>query len=144
MSAPGYAGQQYLLAINANTGAFVPVSAKGVVRRLVIEESPINADGTQNTLQGLIEYKIPNDTTANGFTTIFEAAGANIETTVDEVEPARIVLGSDIADRNWMGEIIGQPGQQIIGQPAAQAATVMVQLRSGTGTGTTVLVKEYT
>jgi hypothetical protein len=94
-----------------------------------------------------LEYKIPNDDTPNGFTTIFMQAGANDLTSQGSVGLAQIVLGSDRTQHEPMGEIIGQLAQPIVGLPAAQqaaaAATTMIQLRSGTATGTSVQIVEY-
>jgi len=147
MSAPGYAGSQYVLDINGSGGAFVSVLAKSTVRRLIIKESTLTAAGGANTLQGLLQYRVPNDNTANGFTTIFTEAGANDVTAQGNITEAEIVLGGDRTQHLEMGEIIGQLAQPIVGMPAAQqaaqAATTMIQLRSGTATGTSVMVIEY-
>ena len=147
MSAPGYAGSQYILDINGSGGAFVSIVAKSTVRRLIVRESTLTAAGVANTLQGLLQYKVPNDNTANGFTTIFSEAGANTLTTQGNVVEAEIVIGGDRTQHLEMGEIIGQLPQPIVGMPAAQqaaqAATTMIQLRSGTATGTSVTVTEY-
>ena len=147
MSAPGYAGSQYIVDINGSGGAFVPIIAKSTVRRLIVRESTITSAGVANTLQGLLQYKVPNDNTPNWFTTIFSEAGANTLTAQGNVVEAEIVLGGDRTQHLEMGEIIGQLAQPIVGMPAtqqaAQAATTMIQLRSGTATGTSVTVIEY-
>lgn len=145
MSQPGYAGNQYLLAVNGDAGAFINVVARSTVRRLVIEESTVKPDGTAQTLQGLLQYKIPNDGTSAGFTTVFQAAGANTIAAEGQVIPAKIELGNKPGQIAAFGEIIGQLGQPIVGNnpPGNTAATIMAQLRSGTATATTVLVTEY-
>ncbi len=144
---PGYAGNQYILDLNGDAGAFISVLAKSTVRRLIVTESPLTSTGGANTLQGLLEYKIPNDDTPQGFTTIFMQAGANDLTSQGSVGLAQIVLGGDRTQHEPMGEIIGQLAQPIVGMPAAQqaaaAATTMIQLRSGTATGTSVQIVEY-
>lgn len=144
MTPQGYAGNQYLLDINGDAGNWISVLAKSTVRRLIVEESTITAEGAANTLQGLLQYQIPNDGTTNGFTTIFQAVGANTEATEGQVIPARIELGSKIDQIAGAGETIGQLGQPIVGAnpPGLTAATTMIKLRSGTGTGTTVMVTE--
>ena len=144
MSPQGFQGNSYLLDINADSGVFISVSAKSTVRRLIVEESTITAGGDSNTLQGIIQYEIPNDDTASGFTTIFQAVGANDETSQGEIIPAKFELGSEISQIGGLGEVIGQLGQPILGVVSAEiaAATVMVKLRSGTGTGTTVKITE--
>jgi hypothetical protein len=135
MTVQGFAGNRRIVDIGPNTGAFTSILAQGVVRKLVIDESQITAEGVANVPQGVLQYEIPNDGSANGFTTIFEATqGATLP----------IVLGSTIADDNWMGEIIGQPGQQIIGQANLQPSTTMIKIRSGSATGTSIIVTEYT
>jgi hypothetical protein len=141
MSDTGFAGNSYLLDINANTGAFIAVQAKSTVRQLIIVESQITAEGAANVPQGVLDYQIPNDGTANGFTTVFRAAqGDNSEAP----EAASIELGSRVGQRGSEGEIIGQLGQPIIGQPNGQltTATTMIKLRSGSATGTTVKITE--
>ena len=143
MSAPGYAGNQYILDINGSGGAFVSVLAKSTVRRLIIKESQITSAGAANVPQGAIDYQVPNDDTAAGFTTIFRAVqGDNLEAP----GAVSIELGSRVGQRGAYGEIIGQLAQPIVGMPAtqqaAQAATTMIKLRSGTATGTSVLVTE--
>jgi hypothetical protein len=56
-----------------------------------------------------------------------------------------IDLGNPMAGHEYMGEVIGQLGQPIVGIPGGglTAATTMIQLRSGTGTGTSVMITEY-
>ena len=145
MSQPGYSGNQYILDINANSGAFVNIVAKSTVRRLVVEESSITSAGAANTLQGILQYKVPNDNTANGFTTIFQAVGGNTEAAEGTVVVAKFELGNKVGQIGAWGEIIGQLGQPIIGNnpPGLTTATTMAQVRSGTGTGTSVMVTEY-
>lgn len=133
----GQAGNEYILDLNASTGAFVSVLAKSTVRGLLIKESAITAEGVANTPQGVIDYKIPDDNSANGFTVVFRATGPE--------GSLPIALGSAIAQRMYQGEIIGQLGQPIVGQPGGglTTATTMIQLRSGTANATSVLVTEY-
>jgi len=135
MSKPGFAGNSYLLDINGDGGAFVPVVARSTVRRLVIEESSITAEGDANAIQGTLQYQIPNDGTPDGFTTIFQT----------QQESIKLPDGADTPSRMYQGEIIGQLGQPIVGNdpPGLTTATTMVMVRSGTGTGTTVKVTEY-
>jgi hypothetical protein len=146
MSAPGYAGSQYIVDINANSGAFINIVAESTVRRLIVMESPLTSTGGANTLVGLLQYKVPNDGTTNGFTTAFEAVGANTLTTQGNPLPAEIIIGSDRSQHMPMGEIIGQLAQPIVGMPAtqqaAQAATTILQIRSG-GAATSVQVTGY-
>lgn len=135
MSQPGFAGNSYLVDINGDGGAFVPIVARSTVRRLVIEESSITAEGEPNALQGTLQYLIPNDGSPNGFTTVFQT----------QQEPIKLPDGADTPSRMYQGEIIGQLGQPIVGNnpPGLTAATTMVQVRSGSATGTSVKVTEY-
>lgn len=142
MSAPGFSGNQRIVDIPANTVTpFTSILAQSSVSKLVVEESPITSTGAANTLQGVLQYQLPNDGTANGFTTIFQKDGANTITTQGEIAVAQIVLEGN-PNRFGQPQIIGQVGQQIIGASALTAATTMIKLRSGTGTGTSVIVRE--
>ena len=140
MSAPGFAGNSYILDIPADSGAFLAVVAKSVVRQLLIQESQITAEGAANVPQGVIDYQIPNDGTLNGFTTVFRAVqGAGAP------QGLPIQLGSTIEQRGPYGEIIGQPPQPIVGLPGVNNLTTqipMIKLRSGTATGTSVVITE--
>ena len=135
MSQPGFAGNSYIVDINGDAGAFVAIVARSTVRRLVIEESSITSGGAANALQGVLDYQIPNDGTANGFTTIFRA----------QQEPIKLPDGADTPSRMYQGEIIGQLGQPIVGNnpPGLTTATTMVKVRSGSATATSVKVTEY-
>lgn len=143
MTAPGFSGNRYIVDINGSAGAFVSILAKSTVRRLVIDESQLTAAGAANTPQGVIDYRLPNDDTANGFTTVFRSSqGAE---GIIGAATLPIVLGSAVGQVGYTGEVIGQLGQHIIGMPGdvIAAATTMIQLRSGSATGTSVLVTEY-
>lgn len=140
MSAPGFAGNRYLLDINGSGGAFTPILAKSPVTRLVVDESQITAEGATNVPQGVIDYQIPNDDTASGFGETLRAVAASSDIIGSASLP--IVLGNPIRQHGGGGEIIGQPGQPIVGF-GTTAATTMILVRSGTATGTTVMVTEY-
>jgi|ERR1700732_3993763 len=142
MSAPGFKGNKRIIDINVTTGAFVSILATSTVRRLVVDESQITSAGAANVAQGVIDYKIPNDGTPNGFTTIFRAVSSYEGIIGDAHLP--IVLGSPIEQVGKAGEIIGQLGQPIVGLPGGPLpATTMIMVRSGTGTATSVEVTEY-
>jgi len=142
MSQPGFSGNRYLLDINADSGAFVAVLAKSPLRRLVVRESTIKADGSANTLQGLIQYRIPNDDTDAGFTTVFQAAGGNDTTAQGDVNAAEITLGSPNTAFGPWGELLGNGPNVIVGI-GETPATHLIDLRSGTATGTTVEITEF-
>ena len=145
MSAPGFAGNKRIIDIHGSGGAFVSILATSTVRRLVVDESQITSAGAANAPQGAIDYKLPNDGTANGFTTVFRATAA--DEGIIGAEGLPIVLGNPIGQHEMAGEVIGQLAQPIVGLPAAQqaaaAATTMIQVRSATATGTSVVVTEY-
>lgn len=142
MSQPGFSGNQRIVDINADSGAFVEILATSPVRRLVIEESPVKADGTANTLQGALQYRLPNDGTADGFTTVFEKLGANNTATQGEISPAKIELGNPVGQRGAFGELLGNGPGQVVGI-GATPATRLIDLRSGTATATSVVIAEY-
>lgn len=142
MSQPGFAGNKRIVDINGDAGLFISILAQSTVRRLVIEESALTSTGTTNALQGILQYKIPNDNTTLGFTAIFAAVGGQTEAAEGTVVPPRIELGNIIGQREASGEVIGQLGQPFPGGTPA-AATTMIMLRSGTATGTSVIVTEY-
>lgn len=142
MSAPGFAGKSRIVDLNASTGAFIPLLATTVCRRLRVEESPLKADGSANTLIGLIQYQIPNDGTANGFTTIFEASGVVAANIGANPGVAAFELGNVVAQRDVYGEILGNgPDTPGAGAPPIPATT-LCNLRSG-GAATSVRVVEY-
>lgn len=143
MTMPGFAGVKRIVDINGSAGAFVPILATTTCRRLVIDESQITSAGATNVPQGVIDYKLPNDDSANGFTVVFRATqGAE---GVIGAATLPIVLGNPVGQFGMAGEIIGQLGQPIVGMPAntPTTATVMIQLRSGSATATSVTVVEY-
>ena len=143
MSAPGFAGNKRIININGSGGAFISILATSTVRHLIVDESQITSAGAANTPQGVIDYRLPNDGTPNGFTTIFRASAS--DEGIIGAEGLPIVLGNPVGQHEMAGEVIGQLGQPIVGIPAANiaAATTMIQVRSGTAIGTSLVVTEY-
>jgi len=145
MAVQGFAGNRRIIDINGSGGDFVSILATSTVRRLVVDESQVTSAGVANVPQGVIDYKLPNDGTANGFTTVFRSTEGDEGIIGSSSLP--IVLGNPVAQHEFQGETIGQLAQPIVGLPAAQQAaassTTMIQLRSGTATGTSVVVTEY-
>jgi|SRR5579859_2896340 len=139
----GYAGNQRIVDIPANGGAFLPILAQSPCRRVVIEESPISSAGVTNPLQGNLKYRLPNDGTANGFTTVFEVYGAvdAAVSTASQVIPARIELGNPIAQHEAFGELLGN-GPGYVAGIGTTPATTLIQIKSG-GSATSVVVTEY-
>lgn len=141
MSQPGFGGVRRIVDINGDGGAWVSILATTTSRRVVIDESQITAEGVANVPQGIIQYQIPNDGTPNGFTTIFEATQGTQG--IEGAATLPIELGNPVSSRGERGEIIGQVGQPIVGVPGGTSATVLIKLRSGTATPTSVLISEY-
>jgi hypothetical protein len=115
-----------LITINGSTGAFTPVLATQVTRRVEVIE-----DGSANggTGQGLI-YQF-DDGSAAPFAAIYQ-----IEPTD---EP--LVLGSPIPQNTGYGLVLGHGPQNSGGYSIP--ATLLLNLKSATGSGTTVRVTEF-
>ena len=115
-----------LISLNGSGGAFVPVSATTVSRRVEVIE-----DGSANggTGQGL-GYQF-NDGSATPFTTVYT------------IEPAQepIVLGTPVAFGAGFGLVVGTPADNSGGY--ALAATLLINLRSASTSSTIVRVTEY-
>src|SRR5271157_1120169 len=139
----GFAGVRRIVDIPANTAPFLSILATTTSRRVVIDESQITSTGATNTPQGVIDYQLPNDGSANGFSTTFRITEGDEGIIGSASLP--IVLGNPIAGHAEKGEIVGQVGQYIVGMPGGQPlpATTLIKLRSGTATGTSVVVTEY-
>jgi hypothetical protein len=138
--AGGFNGTQQIIDIPASTGAFLAILATGPVRKIEVEESPITAEGTANTLIGLIEYKIPNDDTTAGFTTVFEAIGSNDITSQGQIIPAAFELSDGAGLHGHEGSILGNGSSFLIGVGATPATTLCL-VRSG-GAATSVRVRQ--
>jgi len=136
----GFNGTQQILDIPANTGAFLAVLATGPVRRLTIEESPRTAEGAENALVGEIDYQIPNDGSGAGFTTVFQAIGANDETAQGQVTPAAFLLGDRPGDHGPLGSLLGNGPSFLVGI-GTTPATTLCKVRSA-GAATSVLVRQ--
>jgi hypothetical protein len=110
-----------LISLNANSGAFVAVSATQVTRRVeVIEDGSANS----GTGQGLA-YQF-NDGSSTPFTTTY--------TIEPQSEP--IVLSSPIPQGSGYGLVLGTPPDKSGGNTLA--ATLLLNLRSA-GTNTTIV-----
>jgi hypothetical protein len=115
-----------LITLNGSAGAFVPVSATQVTRRVeVIEDGSANA----GTAQGLA-YQF-NDGSATPFTTTY--------TIEPQSEP--IVLGTPIPQGEGAALILGTPPDNSGGH--AIAATLLINLRSASTNTTAVRVTEF-
>lgn len=115
-----------LITLNGSAGAFVPVSATQVTRRVeVIEDGSANAGVGQG-----LAYQF-NDGSATPFTTIY--------TIEPQTEP--IVLGAPIPQGTGYGLVIGT-GPDASGGYAI-AATLLINLKSASTSSTIVRVTEF-
>lgn len=121
----GFNGTRKIIDIAGDAGE-TDLMATGPVRYIEIEESPITADGSANTLQGF-QYQLPNDS----FTQWQEATkGETVE------------IGDPMALRGSHGSILGNGPNVLVGI-GPTPATVLAKLRSATGTGTSVTVTQH-
>ncbi len=115
-----------LIPINGSGGAFTPVYATMVTRRVeVVEDFSANGGVGQG-----IAYHI-DDSQTPPFTTVYEIA--------PQSEP--LILGEPIPQETGYGRVIGTPPDNSGGY--AIAATLLCNLRSATATSTTVRVTEF-
>lgn len=139
----GFNGTRQIIDIPGSGGAFLAILATGPVRKVTVQESVTTAAGVANPLQGQLDYLIPNDNTAAGFTQKLSAIGANDETSQGEIVPAEFDLGDDFGDHGPLGSMIGHGPQTLgMGLPPT-AATTLCKVRSGTATATSILVTQY-
>jgi hypothetical protein len=115
-----------LININGDTGAFTPVYATQVTRRVEILED-FSANGGAG--QGLA-YQFDDGETPN-FTTVYEIA--------PQTEP--IILGTPIPQQHGFGLVIGHGPDASGGYEIP--ATPLINLRSASAIGTTVRVTEF-
>jgi hypothetical protein len=115
-----------LIALNGSAGAFTPVYATQVTRRVEIIE-----DGSANggTGQGIV-YQF-NDGSATPFTTIY--------TIEPQSEP--IVLGTPVSQGTGSALVIGTPPDNSGGY--SLAATLLINLKSASTNTTIVRVTEF-
>lgn len=132
MSVPGFNGKQRIIDVPGSGSAYLAVLASGPVRRLRFLESTKKANGTANTPQGLT-YQLPNDGSANGFTTVFDLPVNDVKELPDGISPSM---------RGEKGEIIGNGPGVLIGV-GVTAATTLFNVRSQTATGTSIILEEY-
>jgi hypothetical protein len=115
-----------LIAINGSAGAFTPVFATQPTRRVeILEDFSANAGIGQGLAYQFDDGQMPH------FTTIYEIA--------PQTEP--IVLGDPIPQNHGFGLIVGRGPDASGGYTLA--ATLLINLRSVTTTGTVVRVTEF-
>jgi hypothetical protein len=121
-----------LVTINGSAGAFTPILAATVSRRVeIVEDASANA----GVAQGL-QYQI-DDGTATPFVQIYEVLPS---ATSPSAEP--IVLGEFIPQGGGYGRTIGTPADNSGGYSIP--ATLLANVRSYSATATTVRVTEHT
>lgn len=146
MSAPGFQGNKYLVDINGSAGAFIQIQAKSGVRRLVIQESQITAEGAANAPVGIIQYRLPNDGTTNGFTTVFVATqGETLPIQLPDRETSFLSSGPLIGSGpQGSATTASFPGSNTVpGLQNGSTGTRMIDVRSGAAAATTLEVTEY-
>lgn len=127
-----------LIAVGA-AGAPTAITATGPTRGWRIIESPVTTANAAQATQGF-EVQIPNDNSANGFTTWF-------------ARPA-IVAGVPYNDNyfeNWnqisehgpYGEAFAGPGGAVGAGAGTTTATLLCNVQSLTATATTIEIVEY-
>lgn len=115
-----------LINLNANSGAYTPVYATQVTRRVeIIEDGSANA----GVGQGII-YQF-DDGSTTPFTTAY--------TILPQTEP--LVLGDPIPENHGYGLVIGKPAESSGGYELP--ATLLCNLKSASATPTTVRVTEF-
>jgi hypothetical protein len=127
--------RQYLININGSGGAYVPISAKSVVRRLeMIEDSSANAGVFQGITYQFDDGSgtVPNTPSSTVYTVIPSAIQP-------EVYP--VVIGEAVPENMGYGRVIGTPPDNSGGYSIP--ATVLANVRSATATATVLRVTEY-
>src|ERR1700735_3051422 len=120
----GSNGTQQIIDIPADTGGFLSILATGPVRLIEIVESTLTAEGAANAIQGF-NYLIPNDGSANGFTTLFQNPPGTV-----------LKFAHTQAQYTKHGPPMGTgPDARGAGVPA-RPATTLLKVQSMTGTGT--------
>lgn len=115
-----------LINLNGSAGAFTPVFATQVTRRVeIIEDASSNA----GVGQGLI-YQF-NDGSATPFTANYQIA--------PQTEPT--ILGAPVPQGEGYGLVIGTPPDRSGGYSIP--ATLLINLKSGSASGTSVRVTEF-
>lgn len=138
---PRFNGTQTIVDIAANTGATV-LLATGPVRFVKGVESVLTSAGAANTLQGF-QYQLVSKNTDGSVNlgpwiplTTPAAESGDIADTVMEI-------GDPMSLRSSHGSMIGNGPQTLgMGLPALPATT-LCNLRSATGTATSVIISQY-
>jgi hypothetical protein len=115
-----------LIALNGNGGAYTPVYATQVTRRVEILE-----DGSANAGTG------------QGITYQFDDGSTTPFVTAYTIEPQTqpLILGTAIAEHAGYGLVIGKPAESSGGYN--MPATLLANLKSATATATVVRVTEF-
>lgn len=113
-----------IIALNANAGAFVSISATRTSRYVLVDEVPNpGAALTPPFVPQGLSYQLPDDSFA---------------TTIDNVPGQPIEIGNPLARENAMGSVVGQLGQQF---PGGQTTTATVLLKAKSATANAVYVR---
>lgn len=125
---------------NNDAGGPAKITASGPTRGWRIYESPVTTANAAQASQGF-EVQIPNDGSANGFTTWFArpANGAGLPPTENEFSNY-----NDASQHGAHGEVFGTAANATpgVGVPAS-SATHLANVQSLTATPTTIEIVEY-
>lgn len=124
-----------LVAVNGSGGAYVPISATSVVRRLeMIEDGSANAGVAQGFTYQFDDGQgtVPNTPSANVYTVLPTATEPNTEP---------VVIGEYIPQGAGYGRVIGTPPDASGGYTIP--ATLLANVRSLSATATILRVTEY-
>lgn len=119
------------------SGSPTNIVATGPCRGWIISESLITSAGVANTRQGWIT-RIPNDGTANGFTTKFTRAAASASDPVPFFENI-----NRISEVGPNGEVFAGPGGAMGAGGGTTSATKLCDAQSLTATATSIEIVEY-
>lgn len=136
----GFNGTRQIIDIPADGVVFLPIAATGPVRYIKVKESLLTAEGAANDPQGFT-YKIPNDGSANGFTTAFPVAAPAGSAGGDQ--QATLELGDPLSLASKYGSPIGNGEDDLGAGAGTRAATVLFKARSATATATSIEVSQY-
>lgn len=138
----GFNGTRQIVDVAINTGS-TALLATGPVRHVKITESALTSAGAPNTLQGF-EYQLISIDLATGVKTLGPWIPAGTPTAdAGDADLSTVELGDPMSVYGPHGSILGNGPSNIIGLPPTPA-TVLCNLRSLTGTATSlVVVQDY-
>lgn len=116
-------------------GTFLRVFLSGPTCYARLVESPLTSTGTANTVQGGFLYRLKNDGTTNGFTTVFEASPT------PNNDNARLELGDPQGTTHYRSPLGSGPQDALGAGAGTTPGTIMCDL-SGIAGATSVEITE--